>query len=208
MIDLASLYAKHAISFDKARSRRLFERKYLDFVLERVGSQAHVLDVGCGTGEPLAKYFIDRGYRVTGIDFVDEMLEMCRARFPGMNWLKTDMRNLALNEAFDIVMAWDSFFHLSRNDQRGVLRRFREHTASRGILLFTSGPREGEEVGGELFGDQLFHASLSPKEYRANLLGLGYEVLLYCEEDPECGGRTVWIAQVKENPDSTVREAE
>jgi len=199
-MDLASLYAKHALRFDKARFRSLIERNYLDFVLERVSPGARVLDVGCGAGEPLAKYFIDQGCQVTGIDFVEEMLEMCRARFPTMRWLKMDMRQLELGETFDVVMAWDSFFHLSREDQRPVLRKFREHTAKGGVLVFTSGPREAEEVGGDLFGDQLFHASLSPEEYRALLSGLGYEVVLHREEDPDCGGHTVWVAQLDASP--------
>lgn len=206
MVDIASLYAKHSIRFDRARFRDLIERRYLDFVLERVKPNARVLDVGCGTGEPLAKYFIDQGCQVTGVDFVEEMLELCRSRFPTMCWLKMDMRELELSDTFHVVMAWDSFFHLSRDDQRLTLPKFRQHTAPRGVLIFTSGPRDGEEVGGDMFGDQLFHASLSPEEYRAVLAGLGYEVVLHREEDPECGGHTVWVAQLTEASMPALRE--
>ncbi|HEY4102338.1 MAG TPA: class I SAM-dependent methyltransferase, partial [Polyangiaceae bacterium] len=76
-----------------------------------------VLDVGCGSGDPLARYFIEKGYAVTGIDAVDELLELCRERFPQMSWIRTDMRSMAVPGLFNIVIAWDSFFHLSPDDQ-------------------------------------------------------------------------------------------
>src|SRR5690606_9253912 len=107
-----------------------------------------VLDVGCGSGEPMARYFIERGWQVTGIDLVEEMLRMCRERFPEGRWLRGDMTRLALGETFDAVLAWDSFFHLSCRQQREALTAFRQHAAPGGVLMFTSGTEEAEEIGG------------------------------------------------------------
>jgi ubiquinone/menaquinone biosynthesis C-methylase UbiE len=94
-----------------------------------VSPPAKVLDVGCGSGEPLARYFIERGYEVTGVDVVEEMLEMCRARFPQMKWLHGDMRRLDIHERFEIVIAWDSYFHLPPDDQRRMFGTFCNHTS-------------------------------------------------------------------------------
>lgn len=195
-IDLAALYARHARRFDAARTGSSMERPYLEKATALAPPPGHVLDLGCGSGEPIARYFVDEGYRVTGVDAVDAMLEMGRARFPTMTWLRADMRGLDLSERFDIVVAWDSFFHLPRNDQRAMFDTFRRNTAPGGVLVFTSGLTEGEEIGGDLFGDVLYHASLDTDEY-ARLLGrCGYEVVLHRAEDPDCGGHTVWIARL------------
>jgi cyclopropane fatty-acyl-phospholipid synthase-like methyltransferase len=87
-----------------------------------------------------ARYLIERGYDVTGVDAVEEMLDMCRARFPRMRWLRADMRQIDIGARFDIVIAWDSYFHLPPSDQRRMLDTFSRHTAAGGVLMFTSGP--------------------------------------------------------------------
>lgn len=173
------------------------ELPYLQTATALASPPGTVLDLGCGSGEPLARHFIENGYRVTGIDLVDEMLQMCRARFPDMTWQRADMRNLEIRERFDIVVAWDSFFHLSPDDQRRMFETFRQHTAPGGVLVFTSGTTEGEAVGGDLFGDKLYHASLDAREYERLLDRHGFSVICHRVEDPNCGGHTVWIAQLR-----------
>lgn len=195
-IDLAALYARHARRFDAARTGSSMERPYLENAASLAPPPGQVLDLGCGSGEPIARFFIERGYRVTGVDAVDEMLAMGRTRFPAMTWLRADMRGLDLRERFDIVVAWDSFFHLPRTDQRAMFDTFARHTAPGGVLLFTSGLTDGEEVGGDLFGDVLYHASLDTDAYARLLDRHGYAVVLHRAEDPACGGHTVWLAQL------------
>lgn len=172
------------------------EVPYLELAAALAPPPGRVLDLGCGSGEPLARYFIERGHAVTGVDLVEEMLRMCRTRFPGMRWLRGDMRALDLGEPFDLVIAWDSFFHLPRADQRTMFATFRRHTAPGGVLLFTSGVTDGEAVGGDLFGDALYHASLDTSEYARLLDAHGYAVVRHRIEDPDCGGHTVWVAQL------------
>jgi ubiquinone/menaquinone biosynthesis C-methylase UbiE len=197
VIDLHELYARHAQRFDAARTRTLMELPYLEKATALAPPPGKVLDLGCGSGEPVARYFVEKGYRVTGIDRVHEMLEMCRARFPEMKWRHADMRHLEISERFEIVIAWDSFFHLSPKDQRKMFETFRKHTAPGGVLVFTSGLTEGEAIGGDLFGDKLYHASLDTQEYALLLERHGYSVVLHRVQDPDCGGHTVWIGQLR-----------
>ena len=104
------------------------------------------------------------------------------------------MRTLSLQRTFQGILAWDSFFHLSRDDQRRMFPIFREHAAPQAVLMFTSGPAEGEAIG-SYRGEPLYHASLSAEEYRALLNANGFSVRAHGVEDPECGHRTVWLAQ-------------
>jgi ubiquinone/menaquinone biosynthesis C-methylase UbiE len=195
VVDLAALYARHARRFDAVRTGCRMERPYLEAASALRPPPGGVLDLGCGSGEPIARFFVERGYRVTGVDAVEEMLELGRQRFPAMTWLRADMRRLDLSERFDILIAWDSFFHLPRSDQRAMFDTFERHTAPRGVLVFTSGLSEGEGPSGDLFGDQLYHASLDTSEYTRLLRDHGYEVVRHSVEDPDCAGHTVWIAQ-------------
>jgi SAM-dependent methyltransferase len=195
MSEVVHIYEANAAAFDRDRGRQLTESGYLDALLSRLPLQNRsVLDLGCGAGEPIARYLIDNGCHVTGIDAAPAMIDLCKARFPAMTWAVGDMRNLALGKRFAAIVAWDSFFHLATEAQRGMFPIFGEHIAPRGVLLFTSGPGHGEAIG-NLYGEPLYHASLAADEYRCLLGRNGFEVVQHVVEDPACGGHTVWLAQ-------------
>jgi SAM-dependent methyltransferase len=61
---------RHADAWVEARLREpsLYERGWLDRFCALVPSGGSVLEVGCGAGEPIAKYFSERGYAVTGVE--------------------------------------------------------------------------------------------------------------------------------------------
>jgi hypothetical protein len=106
------------------------------------------------------------------------------------------MRTLRLGSVHDGILAWDSFFHLCRDDQRAMFGVFRRHAAPEAALMFTSGPHDGEAVG-SYHGEPLYHASLAPDEYRALLDRHGFDVVAHVTEDPQCGGHTIWLARLR-----------
>lgn len=193
---IVDLYERHAGVWAEARMRevRLYERGWLDRFCALIPPGGPVLDIGCGIGEPMAKYLRERGCTVTGVDSSPAMVSLFQARLPDQQAWAADMRTLCLARRFHGVLAWDSFFHLSHQDQRQMFAVFRAHAAPRGALMFTSGPAHGEAMG-ELGGEPLYHASLDAAEYRELLGDAGFAVVATVAEDQTCGGRTVWLAQ-------------
>lgn len=193
---IIALYERHARAWDGLRWKSLFERPWLDRFMVLLPRQGSVLDIGCGSGEPIGRYFIEAGYGVTGADSSAAMIDMCRSRFPAQTWIVADMRKLSLSRRFNGVLAWDSFFHLSQDDQRRMFPVFQAHAATGAPLMFTSGPHVGVAMG--TFQDEpLHHASLDPAEYRALLDAHGFGLISYMPEDPSCGGHTIWLARAK-----------
>ena len=194
--DIIALYERHAHTWDADRKRTgvSFEKPWLDRLIALLRKSGTVLDIGCGTGGPIAEYMIKQGFDVTGIDSSPTMIAICRGRFPLQQWLIEDMRTLLLGRRFDGLIAWDSFFHLTYDDQRRMFPIFRDHAAAGAALLFNSGPRHGEGIG-EFHGDPLYHASLAPAEYRDLLAANGFVVVTERMEDPDCGGHSVWPAR-------------
>jgi SAM-dependent methyltransferase len=190
---IIELYERRAHDYDHDRSRVLHERAWIEEFLRHVGPSGTILDLGCGMGEPIARHLLERGYRVLGVDSSPTLIELCRARFPAGEWLVADMRLVQLARRFDGILAWDSFFHLSRDDQRGMFARFAAHAEPGAPLMFTSGISDGVVIG-SYHGEPLHHASLDPAEYRRLLELSGFDVRAHRLEDPECGGRTVWLA--------------
>ena len=165
----------------------------MDRFLAHVPAGETVLDIGCGTGEPIARYLVTEGRRVVGVDSSPSMIAMCSARLPNHEWVVADMRALDLGRRFVGILAWDSFFHLRADDQRPMFGRFAKHAAPGAPLMFTSGPRGGEAIG-SYQGEPLYHASLEPSEYESLLAGNGFTVRAFVPDDPDCGEHTVWLA--------------
>lgn len=194
---VVDLYETHAAEWDAARGTSLQERAWLDRFLEELPAACRaVLDVGCGGGQPIARYLIDAGCDLTGIDASAALVALAKRRFPGHRLLQADMRAHIPDRAFGGIVAWDSFFHLAPADQRPMFGLFRRASVPGAVLLFTSGPRHGDAIG-TFAGQPLYHGSLDPGEYRTLLDANGYSVVDQVVEDPDCGGHTVWLAQLR-----------
>ena len=191
---IIELYDRTALARDAARGQTLgAERVWMDRLVARIPLNGTILDLGCGTGDPVARALQEQGFRITGVDSSPNLVAIAKGRLPSAEWIVADMRTLDLKRQFDAVLAWHSFFHLTQDDQRRVFQVFAAHTAPGGALMFTSGPRAGPSIG-EWQGEPLFHDSLDPAEYRALLATFGFELRQHIAEDPECGGATVWLA--------------
>jgi SAM-dependent methyltransferase len=62
---------------------------------------ARVLDIGCGTGEFLAALEPAKG---VGLDFSPKMVELARARYPGLTFLEGIAEDLPVSDKFDVVL--------------------------------------------------------------------------------------------------------
>jgi len=190
------VYNKIGSWFAENRAADLVEKAYLNDILEYLPPGAKVLDLGCGDGKPILEYFIKHGINVLGVDASTQMIELAKANFPTTGFLLKDMRELDLEEEFDAIIAWHSFFHLPAGDQPNMFAIFKRHLKPDGILLFTSGTERGE-VWSMNGGENLFHASLATAEYQTLLLENEFKVLRHKINDPDCGGANVWMAQYK-----------
>ena len=188
------VYQRHGERWAELRGNNLVESSWIDRFCALVPAGAAVLDIGCGSGLPIASELILRGFDVTGVDGSSTMLALFRRNLPGASAHLGDMRQLALGRRFAGLIAWDSFFHLSPDDQRPMFSRFQAHAAPGAALMFTSGDAEGEAIG-EMGGDPLYHGSLSAEEYRSLLDTNGFANIAHVVKDPSCGERTIWLAR-------------
>lgn len=187
-------YERHAVAFDNARSTAFVEQNWLERFLIGVPRKGHVVDVGCGSGEPMARYLIDGGYRVTGIDFTAKMIALARTRFPRETWHHADMRTFTLDAEFHGALAWDCLFHLEPDDQVIVLEKVARALRPGAPFLFNTGASAGQVIGRQ-FGEALYHASLAPAEYRACLKAFQLEEIAFKPNDPLTGDRSIWLAR-------------
>ncbi|ESQ88354.1 methyltransferase [Asticcacaulis sp. AC460] len=193
---IIELYDRRARDWDADRGRDLFERPWLDRFAALLPAGGSVLDIGCGSGDPIARHFLESGYDLTGVDSGANMIAICRDKFPAADWVVSDMRELNLGKAFDGIIAWHSLFHLTPDDQMKIFPIFRNHAKPGTALMFTSGIVHGGHVG-EWRGEPLYHGSLDAAAYRALLDENGFDLVHHVAGDPQCGHANIWLCRAR-----------
>lgn len=111
-----------------------------------------VLDIGCGTGTHM-KLLEKEGYRCTGIDINQEMLEIAEEKVEG-DLIQADMKDFDLGTNYDAVISmYASFNHLTKlKEVKKALSRFKKHLNKPGIILLDLHNSKGEGEKSEDFG--------------------------------------------------------
>src|SRR5215204_1044210 len=122
-----------------AAGREFGCRKYVDVLLEGLPAGARALDLGCGTGRPVAEYLVGRGIGVVGVDSSEEMLGIARRVAPAAEFIRGDMVTVELEGPFAAAVVWDSLFHVERALHRRVFRRLSAWLEPGGRLLLSAG---------------------------------------------------------------------
>ncbi|PWD88100.1 class I SAM-dependent methyltransferase [Ignatzschineria cameli] len=203
---LPIIYKRYAKAWRKLRSESPFIEKtwldrFLDLIPQKTEDQslpnkAEVLDLGCGDGYPIAHYLLENGCQIRGVDFTKAFIKAAKKNFKGApaEWIIADMRDIAFDQQFSGIIAWDSYFHLPAEDQIALFQKFERYCRPGAPLLITTGANDGEAIG-EFNGHPLYHASLAPDHYRQLFIEHGFGLIQYKIEDQSCGGRTIWLAK-------------
>jgi cyclopropane fatty-acyl-phospholipid synthase-like methyltransferase len=178
-----------------AHDREFRAKGYVDMLLDRLEPGARVLDVGCGTGLPIARYVAGRGFRVTGVDASAKMLAIARRTVPEATFLHADMLELPDVGPFAAVVAWDSVFHVDRRRHAGLYGRIRDLLEDGGWLLLSAGGTGHEGFTSEMFGHTFFYSGYEPDETVRLLEAAGFTVELCEVDDPSSRGHVAIVAR-------------
>lgn len=159
------------------------EVRLLDLLLADVAAGAPVLDLGCGTGRPIAEHLAARGLTVTGVDQSPGMLALARARLPHATWIEARLEDFVPDGAFAAAIAWDSLFHVPRVHHADIFGRVRAALRSGGRFALTVGGSDPSVTGAAqpgftdtMFERPFFYDSHPPDEATALLVDAGFTI--------------------------------
>ena len=179
--------AEYAEQFRDEMEKKPFDRKMLDWLIEKAGTLGTICDMGCGPGQ-IARYLHDRGAEVCGVDLSAAMVERARSLHPDIPFQQGDM--LALTEIADNsyggVAAFYSIVHIPRPMVIQALRELKRVLRPGGVLLVTF--HIGREIihrdewwGKEVSLDFIF---FEREEMKGYLKAAGFKLQEVIERDP------------------------
>ncbi len=154
-----------------------YHRYWLREVDKRLEPGSHILELGCGMGVPVARFF-SRKHSYWGVDISDVQIQRARKLVPRARFQRADMTRLKFNpSSFAAVLAFYSIIHLPLREQKPLFKRIFRWLKSGGIFLSILG--WGRWTGQEKnwFGAPMFWSHVDEKTYHRWLGEIGFKVM-------------------------------
>lgn len=160
-----------------------------DWAKDRLPQSAAILDVGCGSGVPIARALVNDGFSVWGVDASPSLISAYQLNLPDMPAVCEPAQDSSFfDRTFIGVISVGLIFLLGEGDQRKLLTNVAEVLDPGGRFLF-SAPREVCRWNDTLTGRASM--SLGADAYAAHLTSVGLR-LDDCRSDE--GGKNYYEA--------------
>jgi SAM-dependent methyltransferase len=182
--------ADYAEEFRGEMEKKPFDRKMLDWLIEKAGALGVICDMGCGPGQ-IARYLRDRGAEACGVDLSSAMVERALTLNPDIPFQQGDMLALATvaDDSYGGIAAFYSIVHVPRPHVLQALSELKRVLRPGGVLLITF--HLGQEIihrdewwGKEVSLDFIF---FEREEMKGYLDKAGFELQEVIERDPYAG---------------------
>jgi len=121
-----------------------FDRDFLDALALRLRGPGPVLDLGCGPGH-VAAYLAARGLAMQGLDLSPRMVDVARARHPGLPFEVGDLRTLAAaGPRYAGIVAFYAIVHLQPGELPAAFAQMHGALRPGGLLALSF--HVGDEV--------------------------------------------------------------
>jgi predicted TPR repeat methyltransferase len=173
-------YNRIADKWDTNRRRKGIDPCIADLAAE-LPSDAAVLDIGCGSGYPIAKYLSEHNFSVTGIDLSEKMIEKAKAlNLKKASFFAADFMDWQADGLYDAVIAFDSLWHIQYDRQQLIYPKIAGFLKENGLFLFTHGKEDGSAEG-KMFGEDFRYYALDGSVVKKLLAENGFQIVSWRE---------------------------
>ncbi len=171
-------YNEAADSYFKTRNR-FNNTKYLKKLSSLLKPSSTILDIGCGAGLPIDKFFIDKGHKILGIDVSGKQVGLARRNIPEGSFEVKDMSELKKGSyKADAIISFYAIFHIPREEHENLFKKINSFLPQGGFLLVTMGSSEYEGCDDNFHGVEMWWSHYGSKKNRLIIENAGFEILL------------------------------
>lgn len=169
-------YDRCAAAYDATRQRD--DVPQLALLTSRLPDGAHILDIGCGAGVPIAR-LLSEHFNVSGVDISEVMIELARQHVPQANFIQSDIMALDFPAAcMDAIVSFYTIFHIPREEHAELFRRIYRWLKPGGYLLVSLAfYDEPLYIENDFFGVQMAWGNYDLDTYLHLLQSLGFQLL-------------------------------
>ena len=181
---------EYAAEFKDELANKPFDRKMIEWLVEKTDRRGPYCDMGCGPGQ-IARYLNDLGVEAFGIDISGEMVEQAKLLNPDVRFEQGSMLSLGSvsDNSLGGIAAFYSLLHLDRKYLVPALLELHRTLRPGGVLLTalhigSQVVHRDEWFGKEVSIDFLFFET---QEMKDNLQRAGFTLEEVVERDPYVG---------------------
>lgn len=152
------------------------ETRIFSLLVDGLARDSVILDLGCGTGQPVATHFAALGFRILGVDQSPAMLAFAQARLPAHQWVRAEIETFAFDSTVAVAVAWDSLFHIPRARHGEIFARLRRALPRSGRFALTAGGSDHPAFIDTMFDRSFFYDSHPPSVTITLLEQAGFRV--------------------------------
>jgi SAM-dependent methyltransferase len=171
-------------------------REWEDELVARLGEDARVLELGCGSGTPETRRLAQR-FDLTGVDISPRQIERARTAIPEAGFVCADFTELELPAgSFDAVVSFYVFNHVPRELLAPLLARIHALLVGNGWLLTAFGQSDNPGWTGEWLGAPTFFSGFPPEINSALVREAGFAIErdeIVAFETPDGTDRFQWV---------------
>ena len=170
--------------------------RWLTKLLSHLQPGSHVLDLGCGSGDP-ADIAIAKEHQVTGVDISQTQINQARKNIPSGHFIHADAGSVRFPKAsFAAVVSFYTLEHLPREEHKRLLKDIYDWLQVGGYFLISTEAEKVEGVVSEWLGVPMFFSSYGPETIKQFIQDAGFDLLEAIIEEQTEGNTVIpylWI---------------
>jgi cyclopropane fatty-acyl-phospholipid synthase-like methyltransferase len=136
-------YDAVSASYDQAFGGATKYQAWLSQLRDAIPAGGTVLDLGCGSGLPVALNLTEAGFEVTGVDISDVQINRARELVPQAKFFRADAMDVEFApESFDAVVSFYALIHLPVPEHLPLLTKVATWLRPGGLFVATTGQHE------------------------------------------------------------------
>lgn len=166
--------------YDSRRQKR--ERAnidWLDSLAPYLPTEGTAVDLGCGAGVPITRYFADRGFTITGYDLSPKMIDLARQNVPNASFEGASMEDLDLMpSSLDLVVSFYAIIHVDRDKHELLFKDIFRWLRTGGKAFLCLGANDNpSEYADDWGGAPMYWSHFDAETNLALLRKVGFEVV-------------------------------
>lgn len=149
-------------------------------ILELRPNSKTALDIGCGCGLPVCKFFSEHGLQIVGIDISRRQIERAKKLAPLATYICDDYLRMS-DDRYDVITAFYSIIHIERALHQRVFEKLYNQLGDLGLAVVTVGHDEWEGYEDDWLGVEgakMYWSHYSIDQYHEMLNTINFNIIL------------------------------